>query len=207
VTSNTGYALSQDGRVWKTKNRGKRWKDLLGVGSDDGVSLAFSDASKGYLILERWGDSTQGYVLRTNDGGSSWQPQLVASGQVASIGAAGGTDYALAGSNNLFFTNSGGSQGAPSTTTLKTKRSKVKKKSTIKVSGKVTGSQQGELVLVARRNKGESGWDFTTATIASNGTFTTNWKIRKQSSFVAQFAGDADHAGDGSSVLTVKTKK
>lgn len=207
VSRNVGYALSQDGRVWKTTNGGKRWTDLLGVGSDDGVSLSFSSAKAGYLIISRFGeDDENGYVLRTGDGGKTWAPELISSAEIASIAAAQGTDYALSSPNNLFFTNSGGVQGAASTVKLKTKRTKVRKRSSIKVTGKVSGAQQGELVLVARRNKGEAGWDFTIATIASNGTFTTNWKIRKQSYFVGQFAGDADHAGDGSSVLTVKTK-
>jgi photosystem II stability/assembly factor-like uncharacterized protein len=202
-----GYALSQDGRVWKTTNAGKRWKDLLSVGSDEGLSLAFSSSSKGYLVIPRFGDSSGGYLLRTNDGGSTWNPQLLSSSQIASIGAAEGTDYALAGANSLLFTNSGGSQGAASKVTIKTKRKTVKRKTSIKVTGKVSGAQQGEIALVARRYKGESGWDFATVTIAANGTFTTTWKVTKQAYFVGQFVGDADHTGDGSSVLSVKTKR
>ena len=202
-----GYALSQDGRVWKTTNGGKRWKDLVGVGTNDGTSLAFSSSSKGYLVIPSFGDKTGGYLLRTNDGGSTWNPQLLSASQIASIGAATGTDYALAGTNSLLFTNSGGSQGAASKVTLKTKRKTVKRRSSIKVTGKVSGAQQGETAVVARRYTDSGGWDFTTVTIAANGTFTATWKVNKPAYFVGQFAGDADHTGDGSSVLTVKTKR
>ena len=207
VSKKVGFMLSQDGRVWKTRNGGKRWVDLIGVGTDDGVSLSFSSSKKGYLVVSRFGDEKGGYLLRTRDGGNTWQPQLLASAQVTSIGAAAGTDYALAGDNQLFFTNSGGNQGARSKVEIKTKRKKVKRRSVIKVTGKVSGAQQGEQVLVARRFRGETGWDFETATIAANGTFTTSWKIRKASNFIAQFAGDADHSGSGSRGVKVGIKK
>ena len=62
-------------------------------------------------------------------------------------------------------------------------------------------------MLVARCFRGETGWDFDTATIAANGTFTTSWKIRKASNFIAQFAGNADHSGSGSRALKVEVKK
>jgi hypothetical protein len=62
-------------------------------------------------------------------------------------------------------------------------------------------------VLVARRERGESGWADQEATVASNGTFTTRWRLAKTAAFVAQWAGDEDSAGDGSSALVVRTKK
>jgi photosystem II stability/assembly factor-like uncharacterized protein len=208
VTSRLGFALGQDGRVFKTRNGGRRWSDLAGVGSDDGIGLSFGSASKGYLVLSRFGDDSNGYVLRTSDGGRTWRPQLVTSASVLSNGlaAAGGTDFLLEGGNSFFFTTSGGDQGDPSSVKIKTRRRTVRRKTTITVTGRVGGALAGSTVLVARRQIGESGWDFQTARIAANDTFTTTWKIPKTSIFVAQWLGDDDQAGDGSTPLTVRAR-
>lgn len=208
VTGRTGFALGQDGRVFKTKDRGRHWSDLSGIGSDDGVGLSFSSASKGYVVLSRFGDDQSGYVLRTSDAGRTWQPQLVTSKPIYgnNLVATGGTDFVLANGSSFFFTTSGGDQGHSSKVKIKTSRRKVRRRATIRVSGKVSGASAGSKVLVARRLIGESGWDYQTAKIASNGTFTTTWKVTKTATFVAQWIGDADQAGDGSTPLTVRVK-
>ena len=71
--------LGQDGQVFKTRNGGRRWADLSGVGSDDATGMAFSSESRGYLTLSGFGEDSSGYVLRTTDGGRTWRPQLVSS--------------------------------------------------------------------------------------------------------------------------------
>ena len=62
-------------------------------------------------------------------------------------------------------------------------------------------------MVVSRRERGERGWVSRTATVASNGTFTTNWKLVKTAAFVAQWAGDENSTGDGSPPLVVRTKR
>ena len=62
-------------------------------------------------------------------------------------------------------------------------------------------------MLVARRERGESGWADQDVTVASNGTFTTRWRVAKTAAFVAQWAGDEDSAGDGSPALVVRAKR
>ena len=62
-------------------------------------------------------------------------------------------------------------------------------------------------MLVARRERGESGWVYQDATVASNGTFTTSWRLAKTAAFVAQWAGDEDSAGDGLRALVVRAKR
>jgi photosystem II stability/assembly factor-like uncharacterized protein len=209
VTSNAGFALGQDGRVFKTRNRGKRWNDLAGVGSDDGVGLSFSSASEGYVVLSRFGDDASGYVLRTSDSGRTWRPQLVASKPLlgSGVAAAGSTDFLLTAGSSFFYTTSGGDQGDRSSVKIKSRNRKVRRKTTIRVSGKVSGAATGAEALVARRESGESGWDFQLAKVASNGTFTTTWKITKTASFVGQWAGDDDQAGDGSLPLTIRARR
>jgi photosystem II stability/assembly factor-like uncharacterized protein len=209
VTSRIGFALGQDGRVFKTRGRGRHWSDLSAIGSDDGVGLSFASPSKGYVVLSRFGDDQEGYVLRTSDGGRTWRPQLVTSRPIYgnNLVTAGGTDYVLASGNLFFFTSSGGDHGKSSNVKIKTLRRSVRRRTTIRVGGRVSGASAGSTVLVARRLIGESGWDFQSAKIASNGAFTTTWKVTKTATFVAQWIGDDDQAGDGSPPLTVRVRR
>ena len=90
---------------------------------------------------------------------------------------------------------------------IKTRKRRVTRRTTIRVGGKVSGAAAGSKLLVARRLIGESGWDYEIAKIASNGSFTTTWKVTKTATFVAQWTGDDDQAGDGSTPLTVRVKR
>jgi photosystem II stability/assembly factor-like uncharacterized protein len=210
VSARTGYVLGQDGQVFKTRTGGRRWADMSGVGTDDATGMAFSSDRRGYLTLSRFGDDSSGYLLRTTDGGRTWRPQLVSSeGPTAEGLAAVGSDAAflLADSSTLLFTTSGGDRGEPSKITIRTTRRTVKRRSVIRLAGRVRGAGAGAPVIVARRERGESGWAYQEATVASNGTFTTRWRLDKTAAFVAQWAGDADSAGDGSPPLVVRGRR
>jgi photosystem II stability/assembly factor-like uncharacterized protein len=210
VTSRTGFALGQDGQVYKTRNRGESWSDLSGVGSDNATGLSFSTATRGFLTLKRFAVDGYGYLLRTTDGGRTWRPQLVSTDQpsaegIVAIGQSGG--FLLADSRTLLFTASGGDRGDPSKVTLRTRRRTVRRRSVVKISGRVTGAKGGARVVISRRERGERAWVSRVATVASNGTFSTNWKLVKTAAFVAQWAGDEDSAGDGSPPLVVRTRR
>lgn len=210
VSARTGFVLGQDGQVFKTRSGGRRWSDLSGVGSDDATGMSFSSASRGYLSLSRFGDDSSGYLLRTTDGGRTWRPQLVSSASPTAEGlVATGSDgaFLLADSSLLLFTTSGGDRGEPSKVTIRTARRTVRRRSVIRLSGRVRGARAGARVLVARRERGESGWTDQDATVASNGTFTTRWRVSKTAAFVAQWAGDEDSAGDGSVALVVHVNR
>ncbi|MGH2980063.1 MAG: WD40/YVTN/BNR-like repeat-containing protein [Solirubrobacterales bacterium] len=210
VSARTGFVLGQDGRLFKTRSGGRRWSDLSAVGSDDATGMSFGSARRGYLTLKRFGDDTSGYLLRTTDGGRSWRPQLVSSETPSAEGlvAMGSDDaFLLADSSLLLFTTSGGDHGETSKVTLRTTRRTVRRRTVIRLGGRVRGARGGARVLVARRERGESGWVHQDATVASNGTFTTRWRLRKTAAFVAQWAGDEDSAGDGSPALVVRVKR
>jgi photosystem II stability/assembly factor-like uncharacterized protein len=210
VSARAGFILGQDGQVFKTGNGGRRWSDLSAVGSDDATGMSFSSGTRGYLALSRFGDDQGGYLLRTTDGGRSWRPQLVSSAVPNAEGlAATGSDAAflLADSRLLLFTTSGGDRGEPSKVTIRTARRTVRRRSAIRLSGRVRGARAGARVLVARRERGESGWVHQDATIASNGSFTTRWRVTKTAVFVAQWAGDEDSVGDGSGALVVRVRR
>ena len=210
VTSRTGFALGQDGQVFKTRSGGARWSDLSGVGNDDATGLSFSSASQGYLTLKRFDSEPFGYVLRTTDGGRTWRPQLVGTDEPSPEGlvATGATTaFLLANSRTLLFTTSGGDRGDASKVTLRAARKTVRRRTVLRITGRVTGARGGAQVVVSRRERGERGWVSHTATVASNGTFSSNWKIVKTAAFVAQWAGDEDNAGDGSVPLVIRAKR
>ena len=210
VSGATGFALGQDGQVFKTRNRGERWLDLAGVGSDDASGISFATPARGYLALRRFGSEPYGYLLRTTDGGRTWRPQLVGTDEpspegLVATGPSGA--FLLADTRTLLFTTSGGDRGDASKVTLRTKRRTVRRRTRIRVAGRVSGARGGAQVVVSRRERGERGWVSLTATVASNGTFTTSWKLIKTATFVAQWAGDQDSAGDGSPALVVRAKR
>ena len=68
--------------------------------------MAFSSKTKGYLVIDRFGDVTDrsGFLLKTTDGGGTWHPQFVVSdadpGRRDRRGP-GGTDYLLGGAVEL----------------------------------------------------------------------------------------------------------
>jgi photosystem II stability/assembly factor-like uncharacterized protein len=208
VTRRTGFLLEQDGRLWRTHNGGRRWHDLAGIGSDDGIGLAFSSTSTGYVTLSRFGDSAGGYVSRTTDGGRTWRPELLTDTPLAAAGvvAKGATALALAVDGSLFF-NDSATADARSAVALSTTRRTLHRRRTIRLNGRVFGAQAGAEVLVARRFRGESGWDHRIVTVGSRGAFTSSWKMTRTATFVAQWIGDGDQAGDGSKPLRVRVRR
>ena len=145
VSARTGFALGQDGQVFKTRNRGERWLDLSGVGNDDATGLSFSTTTVGFLTLKRFGSEPWGYVLRTTDGGRTWRPQLVGTDEpspdgLVATGPSGA--FLLANSRALLFTTSGGDRGDASKVTTKTKRRKVRRRSVIRITGRVSGRER-----------------------------------------------------------------
>ena len=127
TSRSSGFALDTNGRVWRTTNSGRRWTEMAGVGTDDGLALAFGSPSSGFLTLEQYpADSDVAYVLRTTDSGRHWRPQRIASGEFPGtegvISPSASRSYALtstpaAGSGffrSLFTTSTGGDAGSAS---------------------------------------------------------------------------------------------
>jgi hypothetical protein len=223
VNAASGVLLDAQGRLWRTSNAGRSWSEVLATGTSDVTSLAFGDASHGFLTVSSFGnDASNAYVLRTSDGGTTWHPQLIAAGHVSPRG------LAVEGANNafalvegpelqgkpdnrlLFFTNSGGDAGAPSTLTITTKTLRLTKKKlarlhhTISVDGVLAGAQGGEQIVVSRRSLSGGAWQHQVVIAGVNGgSFTTTWHLTRSSVFVAQWAGDSGRASVGSKVLRV----
>jgi photosystem II stability/assembly factor-like uncharacterized protein len=218
VTPRVGFALGKGGRVWRTRNRGNSWRELLGTGTDGGLDLAFANEKEGYLATNDLyfakGDRRPDYVLRTVDGGLTWRPQLVSgSRDINSIAATGQSiDLMLSGGDQFFSTTTGGDLGARSSLTLTPHRKRLSKPRTITVRGRLTPADGGEQVIVSsteadpRRRHGAVDWRFKSVHVHLNGTFASRWRVRRTSVFVAQWTGDATHRGAGSKVLKVRVR-
>ena len=50
-------------------------------------------------------------------------------------------------------------------------------------------------------------WESRIATVASNGTFVTRWRVKRRAVFVAHVLGTADHTGAGTKPLVVDVRK
>jgi len=199
-----GYALAQNpNALFKTSNGGKKWKVVKAVGSDEVTGISFSSAKPGYVSLQRFGDQPFGfgYVLRTKNGGETWQPQLIARG-FPEVWDAHATGYALS-DDGFFATTTGGQAGGPSKLTLDVPRAKSSR-GKVKVVGRLSPPEGGEQIVVSSRQPGNSAWHAETLTAASNGRFTTKFDVRKKLFVVAQWSGDDERAGAGSKVLTLK---
>jgi photosystem II stability/assembly factor-like uncharacterized protein len=217
-SAKVGYMLDTAGRVWKTTNAGKKWVDQLAAGTENGVSLAFSDTKTGFMSVL---SASEAFVLRTTDGGDHWRPQLIGPGLVQDVVAGSAMQaYAIVapqsegGGGSLYFTATGGDNGTASRLSLSTKTKTIKKsalkkqKGNVVVSGSLAGAVGGEQIVVSRRDKSTGRWVQHIVTAGANGgSFTTSWKIKGTSVFVAQWAGDSGRAGTGSSVLTITVKK
>jgi photosystem II stability/assembly factor-like uncharacterized protein len=218
IAPRVGFALGKGGRVWRTRNRGRSWRELLAAGTDGGIDLAFSNEREGYLaandLFFAKGDRRPDYVLRTVDGGQSWRPQLVSgSRDINSILTTGESiDILLAGGDEFFSTTTGGALGASSSLTLTRHRKRLSKPRTIAVRGRLSPAVAGEQVIVSRteadprRRRGAIDWHFKTARVHSDGSFVSVWRVRRTSVFVAQWPGNGELRGAGSRVLKVRVR-
>ncbi len=205
VTGRAGFALDAQGKMWSTVNRGRHWTQLVATGTLSGYDMAFTAARRGYIAINSFGIQRGGFLLKTSDGGRTWHPQLVSRSALARGGIAtspGAADFAMDARGGLFYTTSGGDQGAASSLELHTRRTHLKRRSTIDVTGRLSPAAGGEQVVVSARAV-RHGWLHKVVQVASNGTFTTVWRVSRFTIFVAQWAGDADHEGAGSRVLQV----
>ena len=220
VSRNVGFAVDSDGRVLKTVNGGKKWVEMVGVGSDGIKSISMSDANNGLIPVDSSAHVSPGpqtaSVLRTSDGGRTWRPQAIARGTMTDGVAAGPLQaYSLIEGNHLFFTASGGDAGTPTTISLRTPTKAFSKKTykkakgrlRVTVSGTIPGAVGGEQVIVSARSSGRTWLRQTVTAGANGGSFTTSWRITRSTVFVAQWAGDSGRRGAGSVPLKVSVKR
>jgi photosystem II stability/assembly factor-like uncharacterized protein len=212
MSSKVGYVLTNDGRIYTTHNGGRRWAELRGTGTNRGYDMAWGDQRNGYLAIGGFGDNhTFGFLLRTSDAGKSWRPQLIAPTAIRRNGlvaTAARTAFALADTNQLFYTAAGGDQGTQSIVSLKANTRHIgrsKRGRLVTFTGKIKPAVAGADVYISFRRTGGGGWVTKLPRPTSgSGSFTLQRRIKVPTIVVAQWLGDADHNGDGSSVITLR---
>jgi photosystem II stability/assembly factor-like uncharacterized protein len=204
ITSTSGWLLAGGGRLYSTRNGGRRWTESLSVGDSRGQDISFGSARAGFVMVP---DRGAGYVLRTSNGGATFAPQLVSKqalvpGGLVAFGASAAV--ALEEPSSVFFTTTGGGAGQIPKLTLSANHKRLRKAGSVKVTGRLSPAEGGEQMLVASRPLSSGSWKRQTVRVAANGSFTTQWRIRTATVFVAQWDGDDQRTGVGSSVLTVR---
>ena len=208
VDRKTGFLLAADGRLWKTGNRGVRWTEVFSTGFERPYQMAFGDAQNGYLAIDSFGGAAAGWVMHTSDGGASWRPQLlsqvfIGGGSQPMVAAPGGVAYALLGSNQMMATSTGGDAAEESSLSLSTKTRTLRRRTKIRLDGRVTPSAPGARVEVVMRDATNNRVSRQIVTVRSDGRFTASFTVSRTSYFVAQWAGDSDRNSDGSSAVRV----
>jgi len=223
TSAQAGFLLDTQGRIWKTANGGRSWREIVSAGTAEGVQLAFWSPLEGFMSLSGFGnDRVNAYVLRTTDGGASWHPQEISAGHVRFGGlvADGPLEAAalLVGERpegrELFATLTGGDvAGTAAKLALSTPRRLFTKRklkaahNSIRVAGTLAGALGGEEIVVSRRNLAGGPWQQQEVLAGANGgSFATSWHVTQSSVFVAHWAGDNGHPGAGSNVLVVTVK-
>ncbi len=221
VNATTGYILQKGNRVFFTRNRGRKWTEIDSMGVAGLGGISFSSARTGYVDVTGPlnGDFNNIDLLRTTNGGRSWQPQVI-SGQGGIPAATPSADYFISqmtfsgepGFTGLFSTTNGGSSpqgsslsisiGAKTLTAAKLRKAGRK----VKVKGKLQPvTSVGEMVQISHRTIGGS-WSYAQVRVASNGAFSfTIHGVKKTTDVVALALGNGVNSGAGTSVrLTVR---
>ena len=231
VSSRTGFLLDDTGRVFVTRSRGRRWRELHAAGAAPVDGLAFSDARRGWLVLDEYRGDRGGWLLRTDDGGRTFRPQLVAStpltgralgtptlvatgsrkGIALSLGVQttdddydGGTT--TTGPQSFFTTATGGDAGRPARLSLRGPRRRARRGTRVRIAGRLLPARGGETVLVSLRVAGSSTWRSVAVRADSNGRFSLTRRATRGLRVVAQWAGDDARASAGSRVLRVRVR-
>ena len=76
ISESKGWISGSDGTLLATADGGKNWKKIANFSGDNFRQVYFSDENNGWLLCERdiynRGSNSSSYLLRTADGGKSW---------------------------------------------------------------------------------------------------------------------------------------
>jgi hypothetical protein len=209
LSDSLGYILSK-GQLLRTRNAGRKWKDRPAIGTGGAYGISFSSADEGFVTARGFGDSgLSGVVMHTTNGGGSFQPQVISGEAPSDLYDAGPTAFAITPSASFFATGTGGAAGTPSALTLQQvggpKAARAMKKGKIKVTGTLAPAEGGEKIAIMYRDN--KRWRTRTEVAATNGVFTSAFKVKRETVAVAQWLGDDTRAGAGTSAVRVKPKK
>lgn len=199
------WIVTTGGRLYRTANAGRTWINVtpgVGVALRTIRQVAAGAAGEAF-IAPSVAPGGQGVVYHTADGGRTWTPQLLQAIALASIDAVPGRAWALtAGGTRVLTTTSGGLVGTPSSLSIASTPRVRRGRGDITITGRLAGARGGEqVVLYATRLPAR------TLTVSSSGTFTARYRLRRDTTFVAQWAGDGARDGDGTRALEVARRR
>jgi hypothetical protein len=206
IAARTCWIATTGSRLYRTSTAGTRWVEVtpaLGVALRNVAGIAAAGPSQAYVTLRATASAPggQGVALHTADGGLSWTPELVSRDAVGALDAVAGRAWALSGEGRIFTTATGGRTAVPSVLTLRASRTTIRRPATITLTGRLAGAQGGEQVTLHA-----SSLSPRVLTVASNGSFSATIRIRRTTTFVAQWAGDGVRTGDGTRALVVRRR-
>lgn len=211
VSAGTLYVLDVNGRLWRTANAGKEWRELSAIGTGGAYAVSFGSAKSGWLAVSGFAGTGGGlgWVLHTSDGGASWRPQLIDNRPVRDVvNPKDGRGFALTDGNHLFHTSVGGDAGSPSKLTLTAKGLQSHR---VRASGKLSPAVLGGArVAVLWRIGKEQKWHRKLLKTDSSGKFGVTVTDRKSDPrivFVAQWTGNQQLRSAGSKAAVAKPKK
>jgi photosystem II stability/assembly factor-like uncharacterized protein len=204
LTSKLGFALTRDGRLWRTDDAGGRWRELLGVGARVGPAIDFirnDDGSiSGSVTVRGFGGSGRGFgwVLHTSDGGASWRPQLIADEPIRDVAFSrfAARMIALAGPRYLFWTLTGGDAAKASALSIHKRPTAAGR---LRVVGRLTAHLGKQKVVVSWRRPPSAKWHAEVVRTNKRGTY--HWTAPddgRRYTVVAQWAGNPKYRGAGS---------
>jgi photosystem II stability/assembly factor-like uncharacterized protein len=207
-----GYVLTRSGRVWLTRNGGKSWFEIRTTGTSRAYDMAWGDENTGYLAVDRLVRGERaGFVLRSDDRGKHWRPQLVAPTPLRGNGlvtTARRNLVALARKSQLLYTGSGGDRGETSTLEIEPSTLAIKRPRKVKVAGQLLPAISGAEVYVSVRGLGGGPWKTRVAKPTDgNGRFSLKVRINKPSVVVAHWLGNAELNGAGSNIVAIKRER
>jgi photosystem II stability/assembly factor-like uncharacterized protein len=200
----TCWVVTTGGRLYRTTNAGRTWSNVtpgVGVPLKTIRQVAAGRAGEAF-IAPAPSPAGPGLVLHTADGGKTWAPQLLQAVGLQSIDAVPGRAWALAfGGTRVLTTTTGGSVGTASVLSIKPTPRVARGRGDVTITGRLAGALGGEQVTLYATKL-----PTRTLTVSSSGTFTARYRLKRETTFVAQWAGDGVRDGDGTPALVVTRK-
>lgn len=218
VSASTGYVISSI-NLFATHDAGRHWSEILSTGYSleaEPQDIAFSSALDGYA---EGTDDLRSALLRTENGGRTWTPEVIPNPDIWHLAATGPVDYAVAGdpagdpAGGLFHTTDGGIGPVRSTLTLsirgprRVSRAELARAGNkVTLTGRLSPAASGEKVMICYLGDLEGHWRHKQIAVGPGGGFKVRVpNIRFTTYFVAQSMGSTFAGGAGTPVtrLTV----
>jgi photosystem II stability/assembly factor-like uncharacterized protein len=230
VSARLGYAVVEDGRLYRTRNGGRRWVEVRSLGDVSLAGIAFGGSRSGWALADSFPGRSGGWVLRTDDGGRTWRPQLAApvrlvgrefgtptlltlGGRTAAAFSPGrqeadddyGSGPSFSGPQSFHVTARAGDLGRESRLTLHAPR-RARRGSRVRLGGRLSPAQGGETVLVFTRAAGSTAWTTRSARVTSRGAFGVTLRLRGGIVAAAQWTGGDGRASAGTPAVVVRVR-